>query len=97
VSGSTIHLDIDRLAITFTGAAAEGHRAGAISARAAELLAALVGRRLDDAGDPLAALRLGRLTVPPLEIDLSLTGNEEAAARVAEAVDHALTAKMTFG
>jgi hypothetical protein len=85
-----VDLDIARLAITFEG---QPHRAGPISARAAEILAVLVGRRL--AGTVLADdVRLDRLSVPPLHIDLSLTGDEEVAARVAAAVDGALAAAL---
>ena len=92
--GSAIDLDIARLAITFTGAAGQIHRVGPVSARTAEILSALVGRRLEGAGVLPEELQLDRLTVPRLEIDLSLAGDEEVAARIADAVDRALAAQL---
>ena len=92
--GSAIDLDIAQLAITFTGAAGQVHRVGPVSARTAEILSALVGRRLEGAGVLPEELQLDRLTVPRLEIDLSLAGDEEVAARIADAIDRALTVEL---
>ena len=92
--GSAIDLDIARLTITFTGAVGHVHRVGPISARTAEILGALVGRRLEGAGVLPEELQLDRLTVPQLEINLSLAGDEEVAARIADAVDRALAAEL---
>lgn len=88
-----LELAIDRLALTFENGGGHAHRAQPISQRALALLQTYVQQRLVEWGIS-GAIDLERLTVPPVTMDLSLAGNEEAANRLAEAIYGAIAAQL---
>jgi hypothetical protein len=74
------HLDLDRLSIALVGAAGHEHRARAIGARAAALLAERVAREA-----PPSRPATQRLAVAPVELDLARMSDEAVARVVADA------------
>jgi predicted dinucleotide-binding enzyme len=90
-------LTIDRLNMTFAEASGHEHRVRAISARAAALLQELVGQRLLAAGIDLGSRRIDHLAAGPVELDLGLASDEEAARRVAVAVCEVLVLRFRLG
>ena len=78
-----MNLTIDRLTLTFAGAAGHEHRVRAISARAVAILQELAAQRLLAAGVDVDGRRLESIQPPPLRLDLTLTGDEEIARQLA--------------
>jgi hypothetical protein len=87
-------LTIDRLRLTFANAAGHEHRVRAISARAAALMRELANQRLLEAGIDLEGLSTERIQAAPIEIDLRLTAEEQAARRIAMAALNALLLQL---
>ena len=86
-------LAIDRLALSFEGADRHVHRVRPIGRRALVLLQTYVEQRMVEWGVS-GNVELEQLSVPPLEMDLSLTGDEEIAHRLAEAMYGALAIQL---
>ena len=88
-----LELAIDRLVLTFDGGSGQAHRIQPIGKRAMVLLQTLVEQRMIEWG-------LGNNTdlegfvVPPLDIDLTRTGDEKVARRLAEAMYAAVAAQL---
>jgi hypothetical protein len=86
-------LSIGRLALSFEGAEQHTHRVRPIGRRALVLLQEYVEQRMVESG--LAGdMDVEQLSVPPLELNLSLTGDEEIAHRLAEAMYGALAMQL---
>jgi hypothetical protein len=86
-------LAIDRLGLSFEGADHHVHRVRPIGRRAVVLLQEYVQQRMVESGVS-GDIDLEQLSVPPLELDLSLMGDEEIAHRLAEAMYGALAAQL---
>ena len=85
---------IHRLDLRLVGWAGHDHRVRPVVWRALELLRSRLGA--DRAAWP-GEHAVARLTVPAIEVDLGLAGDEAVAARLAEAMHQALRGAITDG
>lgn len=81
-------LHVDRIRLTVHGAEGQEHRLAPLGERTAAALQGLLAER------PLGSAEVAHLAPQPVELDLALTSDEEAARRLAEGIYSALALRL---
>jgi hypothetical protein len=81
-------LRVDRVRLTVHGAEGQEHRLAPLGERTAAALQELLAER------PLGSAQVAYLAPEPVELDLALVGDAEAARRLAEAVYSSLSIRL---
>lgn len=89
-------LAIETLSLKFEGADGHAHRVRAVGRRTLVLLQTYVEQRMVEWGVS-GKVDVEQLLIPPIEMDLSLVGDEEIAHRLAEAIYSALATQLRVG